>query len=429
MPKTIEDIIPPSRRRQMTAESAPEQVPKIPTNTSSLPPVPPMPPTPPSRVRINTGRSFPYGTALTALIVIVICAGVLYAFSNARVDVTPRTQMATVNADFSATRGAGDLPFDVITVTKTASKEVPAESTQTANDSAQGTIVISNTQNKAQTLINNTRFQAGSGQIFHIHAPITIPPASATGPGTATVTVYADQPGQTFNIGPSTFTVPGLQGSPAYAQVTAKSSAPMVGGFSGTRASVSQATDDATHASLQSALSANLQSALNGRVPSGNIILPDSSFISYQALPDTATSSNTVNVSEQGTVTAIVFPTDPLAKAIAYKSVGTYAGEPLTLGDVSKLGFSMTGSASTTELASAQSLTFSLSGNAGLVWKVDPSKIAGAVAGKNRDSAQSILSGFPEVDKAVLILRPFWTSSFPQDPSHIKVNVQKAQAK
>ncbi len=415
MPKTIDDIIPPSRRRQMTTESAPTLTPDYQPPAEDMPPIA----QPPKNIRIKSGPGFPYGTVLIALVVVAVCVGVLYAFSNARVEVTPRSQTVTASGEYTATASAGDLPYTVITVQKDAVKSVPAESSLTANDSAQGTIVISNAQTKPQTLITNTRFQSSNGLTFRIHAPVTVPAGTATAPGKLTVTVYADQPGQNYNIGPSSFTVPGLQGSAAYTLVTAQSTGAMVGGFAGTRAAVSQATDDATHAALQGTLAASLQAELQQKVPKDNVLVPGSSVTTYTTLPDTATSTQSVSLAVQGTLTAVVFPKDALAKAIAYKDIGTYSGEPVTLDSVGKLSLTP----ASTSTPATDTYPFTLSGTTNIIWKVDTAKIAGAVAGKTRDSAQSILIGFPEVDKVVLVLRPFWTSTFPQDPNHIKVMV------
>ena len=421
MPKTIDDIIPPSRRRAMGMDNV-EPVPPPPplTDLSSEPPNQP-PPMPPSHMRIRTGNRFPYGTAIIALVVIALCAGVLYAFAAAEVQITPTSQTGAVSGDFTAAAGS-QLPFSVVSVNKSASISVPAESTESANDSAQGSITITNTGTAPEDFVTNTRFQTSAGLIFRVHKPVTIPGATAAGPGTLTTTVYADQPGIQYNIGPSTFTVPGLNGSPAFTQVTAQSNAAMAGGYTGTRASVSQTTDDTQHAALQSALATQLQNSIASQIPSGEVLVPGGTFTSYTPVPDTATTTTSVIVSEQGTMTAVVFPKSALAQAIAYKIVGTYSGEPVTLNGIS--GLSLAPAASTTPSASSP-FNFTLNGSTTIVWMVDGSKIAGAVAGKTRDSAQQILSGFPEVAKAVLILRPFWASAFPQDPAHIKVTVEQ----
>lgn len=424
MPKTIDDIIPPSRRRQMTTEPPAPTYPS--TETSQTPP--PMPPEN-THIKIRSGRNFPYGTAIIALVVILICAGVLYAFSNAEVRITPTSQAVSVSAGFTATQGTGDLPYTTISLNSDVSKAVPAESTQTANDSAQGTIVITNTGSKTENFVTNTRFQSESGLIYRVHTPISIPAASVNGPGTLTATIYADQPGQQYNIGPTTFTVPGLKGSNAFSEVTAKSTGNMIGGFTGTRAAVSQATDDSAHAALKNSLATTLQSQLQAKIPSGYVVVPGASTITYTDVPDTASTTSSVLITEQGTLNAVAFPEDAFAKAVAYSVVGTYAGEPVTLDSVAHLTLTPSTSSSTpvqvTGSTTVPTYQFNLSGNTTVIWKVDATRIAGAVAGKTRDSAQSILAGFPEVSKAVLVLRPFWASAFPQDPTHIKVVVEK----
>jgi hypothetical protein len=58
-----------------------------------------------------------------------------------------------------------------------------------------------------------------------------------------------------------------------------------------------------------------------------------------------------------------------------------------------------------------------------VVWTVDPARIASAIAGKTRESAQVVLSSFPEVKRALLVLRPFWADTFPGDPKDVKVTV------
>lgn len=414
MNRTLNDIIPPSRRR--TLEMDPAQ--------SGPPPMPPRPlsdgPSKPPRA-LRSGKGFPYGTALVALIVIAGAVAALYYFSGAKVVITPETNSSAIAADFTATAGSGDLPFEVVTVQKTASQTVAAESTETVNDPASGPIVISNTQPSPQTLIKNTRFQTPAGLIFRIHDSVTIPAG-----GNVTATAYADVGGDTYNVGPTTFTVPGLKGSKAFDQVTAKSNAAMTGGFSGTRATVSQATRDQQNTTNQASLQTSLAADMKTKIPAGYVLIPGATFTSFQPQSDTVADGGKVNVNEQGTMVAVVFPEAALGKAIAYKVVGTYSGQDVTLPDVS--GLKLTPSVASPPVNGETTFAFNLSGNANIAWKIDAAKIAGAVAGKTRDSAQVALSGFPEVNKAVLVLRPFWATTFPQDPAKITVTTDAAAA-
>lgn len=427
MDRTITDIIPPSRRRAMELENGAGQAEGMGENPVPAAPVPPPPPPPrPLSDRplpIPGGRKrFPYGTALIVLLIVLLSVGAMYWFSGAAVKVTPTANSAFVTGDFTATAGGGDLPFEIVTVEKTAGTPVPAESTEMANDPASGKIVISNAQANPQTLIKNTRFESPNGLIYRIQDSITIPAGSATSPGTLEVTVYADAGGDTYNIGPTSFTVPGLRGSTSYELVTAKSNEAMTGGFSGERASVGQATRDAQDTKNRAALETSLREGMLEALPDGYILVPGGSFTSYTPAPDTADRDNTVTVTTKGTMTAVVFPQAALAKSIAYKVVGSYAGQPISI--PSAEGLTLTSSIEGAPVG-LETFNFSLNGNTTLVWDIDPTRIAGAVAGKTRDAAESILQSFPEVASATLVLRPFWSNTFPDDPADIEVTASE----
>lgn len=422
MPKTLNDIIPPSRRKQMEIG---EQAPTMSAPRAPEAPMTPTPPPPPPQAPMRAPRpraKFPYGTALIALIVVALSAATLYAFSGAKVEVTPATNDVYIAGDFTATASGGELPFEVVTIEKTAVKSVPAESTEEKNDPASGTITIYNTQSSAQPLIKNTRFQTKEGLIFRIRESVTVPAGAANAPGTVNVTVYADEGGDRYNVGPSDFTVPGLSGSAAFSQVYAKSTGPMAGGFSGTRPTVSESTIEAQTTALQTELQNQLTEEAKTKIPEGYILVPGAYTITYEPQPDTPGQGNNVDVKMKGTMTAVVFPNQALAKAVAYQVVGTYSGQPVELQKTDALKITP---ASSDSPVAAQTYAFNLTGNARVVWKIDEARIAGAVAGKTRDGAQVVLSGFPEVDKALLVLRPFWSSSFPQDPDKIKVSVKE----
>lgn len=409
MPRTINDIIPPSRRRAM--------------EEPGREPEPSEPPATPRTPRHRSRSRFPWGTALVALIVVIACIGGLYFFSGAMVEIVPTSNTGTVSGAFTATPSSGDLPFILVNVQKTASEDIKAESTVAANDTAQGSITVYNAQTKPQALIKNTRFQTPAGLIFKIHDPLVIPAANGGTPGSVTATVYAESPGETYNIAPSTFTLPGLTDPVQFKAVTAKSTDNFAGGFSGTRPSVSQATDDAEHAKLQAALTSQITDTVAAQVPSGYALIPGSIHTTYASLPDSTGTDGAVAVKEQATATAVVFPLESIARVVASQVIGaSYANQPVTMKSVQ--GLSLIPKDAGTPSATAP-FAFTLSGTATVIWSVDAQKIAGAVAGKSRAAAQSVLTGFPEINRAILTLRPFWLGSFPTDPSDIQVTVSE----
>ncbi|MFZ1988078.1 MAG: hypothetical protein WAV21_03560 [Minisyncoccia bacterium] len=412
MPRTINDIIPPSRRKpQVTVEA--------PSSFEAPPREDPMPPT------FGRPRSrFPWGTALVALVVVSVSVGALFIFAGAKIQIDPQTAQGTVTGTFTATAQSGELPYMLVSVQKIASQSVPAESTVTANDAASGTITIYNEQAKAQPLIKNTRFETANGLIYRIHNSVTVPAASAGKPGTLTATVYADSPGDSYNVGASNFTLPGLAGTPQASQVYAKSVSPMTGGFSGTRPSVSQATDDAQHAALQTALASEIQAAVAAQVPEGYVLIPGAVTTTYTPLTDMGDANGGVLVRMQADATAVVFPKEALARAVAMEiAPSLYKGEPVDFLDVKGLTLRPAEGA-----ASDASFSFSLNGSTTIVWQVNIEKIQAAVAGKSKAAAGVVISGLPEIAKGSVVVRPFWKGTLPQDPTKITVEVNKPEA-
>lgn len=123
---------------------------------------------------------------------------------------------------------AGDKPFIVTRIVETdvkASDAFPATGTSTtAAGKASGKATIINTTSHSYTFVATTRLLSKDGVLFRMKAASPIPAN-----GSVTVDVAADQPGPAGDIGPATFTIPGL---PPDLQkvITAKSDAPMTGG-------------------------------------------------------------------------------------------------------------------------------------------------------------------------------------------------------
>lgn len=400
MPKTINDIIPPSRRRALGQDPVP---------TISLPPRP--------RPVQKSSGGFPVKLAIVALIVVIVSVVLMFVFTKAEIHIVPTTLESPISQSFTATLGTGDLPYEVVTIEKMGSKSVQAEGTEETEEAAQGTITIMNKQSTPQQLVTKTRFQSPQGHIYQIQESVTVPKGSEAAPGILSVRVTSQLTGDKYNIGPATFTVPGLKGSEAFELVTAVSEEPMRGGFSGTRASIKDSTREATRATIIEGLEKELESELATQTREGYIAIPGGSFVTYEDEPDEA-SAGTVSVQVKGVMRTVLFKNEALGSAIAAKVAGSYQGEPVVLYDVSGL------SIQAENPPVAEEFEFALTGNAKLLWVVDADRIIGEVAGKKRDLARVMLNNLPEISQSKLVLRPFWTSSFPEDPTNIKVKVE-----
>lgn len=401
--RTFDDIIPPSRRK------LPDTPPSV---VNAAPPAAPR-------------RRFPLATLIVVLFVIAVSVSALWYFSGARIEIDPTVDPILVSGNFSAdSSSTSTLPFQIISAQKVATQSVATSGSETVSTVAQGTITIYNQQPVVQKLIATTRFESANGLVYRIKSALSVPAAKGTTPGQVPATVFADQAGDSYNIPASSFTLPGLAGSAQAGKVYAKSTGAMTGGFSGTRPKVDVAAETTAQAALQTTLGTSLESALQAEVPQGYVLLPGASFISYTALPSAASqTTGQVDVREQGSAIGVVFPAASLASSVASGVLGAaYHGEPVTLTHIDTLTLASTEGV---PKGDETMFNFSLSGNTTIVWTIVPSKIAAAVAGKSRDAAQVVLSGFPEVRKALLVLRPFWASNFPNDPNGITVVVNK----
>lgn len=402
--RQLDDIIPPSRRQT--------EAPGVPSATGA-----------PRQYGPRRSGRFPFITIGIVIVIIGLSIGALYYFSGAKVEITPNTLPVSVQSTFTATKSTGDLPFEIVTAQKVASQSIPATGTKAVSASAFGKITVYNTQSKSQRLIANTRFATASGLVFRIHSAITIPAGSTAKPGSVDATVYADQPGDTYNVGPTSFTVPGLAGTPEASAVYARSTDAMSGGASGNIPVTDPSAEASARSALVSTLRSDLLANIQDQVPSGYVLIPGSSTTTFVDLaPAASATAGQADVKEQGTLTAVIFPNVALAQAVASSTAGLgYQGEPVVIADPSNLSLSPVGGFPN---ADASSFSFTLSGTSNLVYRVDSSRISSAIAGKSRSEAETALTNYPEVKRAVIVLRPFWRSSLPADPASISVIVE-----
>ena len=81
----------------------------------------------------------------------------------------------------------------------------------------------------------------------------------------------------------------------------------------------------------------------------------------------------------------------------------------------------------TTSFADVTSINFSLSGTPKVIWKIDQTKFTNDLLGKSKSEFNQILSQYPNIDTAELVLRPFWKRSFPGESKSIQVIVNYPQ--
>ena len=227
--------------------------------------------------------------AIASGIVLALATGFAlptFVFPKLSVTIIPKVEAVPLapqelGADTAATEvdaAAKRLPALLITLERANSREYESTGKKFIKERARGTVTIANAYSSSpQALVASTRLQDGEGRIFRLVRALVVPGATVangkTVPSTVDAEVVADEVGERYNIGPAEFRIPGFRGTPKYDAFTAKSSAPMAGGYEGearvvTAADLARASEDIT-----AALVHELEQELEEKVPAGDDFL------------------------------------------------------------------------------------------------------------------------------------------------------------
>ena len=373
------------------------------------------------------------GLIIAIAIFIVVVAGGLLAsalMSGAEVTVYPKHREPTVNATFVAKKmaQADELAYEVMTLEAEGERQVSATGEEMVTEQTTGTIFIYNKQQADPIrLVTNTRFESPEGLIYKISDPAIVPGYTTDEngqivPGVTTAEVYADEAGEQYNIGPSRFTVPGFKGEPEFENIYAESTSNFTGGFNGMKFII----DDAELQTAQQALRTELRNSLLERVdaekPAGFVVYKDAVTFTYESLPSVAYGDNLATIKEKVLLRIPMFKEDDFANFIAQATVPGYDGAQVRITDPLVMTFSYTGATtSASDISNMTELSFNLGGKPQIVWTYDAEKLKADLLNANKTALTSVLGGYPAIEKANAVIRPFWKTKFPTAIDEIQI--------
>lgn len=360
-------------------------------------------------------------------------------FSGATVTAYPKRDTVIADTVFTASTNGmpADMTASIVTIERTAVREVAAQSETQVDERASGLITVYNEYSKTpQRLIKNTRFEAEDGKIYKIRESIEVPGQQADGtPGALEVTVYAEEPGDSYNRGPGSFSIPGFEKRPQEGKVYARSSGNMTGGFVGVKRVVLEKDRLTGYEALETQLRDELRSALlePGSVSESSWVDPDAVFYEFNQLPDEIAEGENVRLSLSGKVHAVAFDRSALDKFIAMRVVPGFVDSPLEITNRSELSIvvepQVLGTSSPALTPWQNGLyTVSLTGRAELLWQVDAAALVQSLLGIDKSLVENGMSEelraeHPGVDRLHVVSRPFWKSSLPESVDAIELTV------
>ncbi len=374
------------------------------------------------------------------LLSLLVVFGVYYFFSY-RVEIELWPQTEGVEGENSLSVSISD--FEDVDVLEAAIFETDfleerrtfqATGTEDSEARARGTVIIENRHwDQNQPLVEGTRFRSTDGVIFRSTDGIIVPGRSLRGgevvPGTVEVEVVADQPGEEYNIEPTEFNLPGLQGAPSYDGVTAYSEESMFGGAIGERTVVTEEDLERARNEIVEALFTEGRSILDSRIEEGFLLGRDSQY-AYRIEEENvggrageALEEFTVEI--RAHIEVITVREEDLEEFLtdSILDLADFNWESDLVGDESVYMDSISFNYSFSDINwSAGEATLELEFAGEVYSDVSSLRLLEAVSGISRRDAEELLNNQDFIREANVRFRPFGIGNIPEDRDRVRIN-------
>ena len=371
---------------------------------------------------------------LIPLVLIITGAVFYFTLSRAEIEIWPETELKTFETKLTVDKGIENINFLANLIPgisfeeeKIFSQEFPSSGKKLIEKKAEGVIRVFNDSQQGQILVAQTRFQpplekfrpsleTGENPWFRTRERIVIPAK-----GYKDVKVVADAPGEKYNIEPSTFSVPGLAGSPQYTFIYGKSFESMKEGLKKETPEVTQEDLKKAEELLKEKAAREIKDALKDKIPSEFIVLEGASKteiletfsldragaelekftfqVKAQALTISFKKEDLENFSKEFIISKI-----PSDKKINQKSLKIeYLPETINL-ETGKIVLSL----------NLESKVYS---------DIDKVSLKQGLSGKSLTETQFFLQNQPEINRAKVKLWPFWVKQVPENLEKIKIRL------
>ncbi len=236
-----------------------------------------------------------------------------------------------------------DLDFE-ITVQKISDEELPAgvipgflfseiyeesgtfrpETTEEVPGTATGTVILVNESSQRQSLVATTRLLSEEGVLFRLSDAVNIPAGEEL-----EAEVYADEEGEEGNIGPTTFTIPGLSESMREV-IYARSEESMSGGIKEVGILNLEDLEEALQSLMLKAKESALEDIESGEDFVGHIIIPElirADISDSEVDGEVGEQVDEFEVTATIEIQALLFPEGPVVEAARQEIESEYGEE------------------------------------------------------------------------------------------------------
>jgi hypothetical protein len=395
------------------------------------------------KLRVPDFNKFRLRLTLAVLLIIVLIVGWILAndiLPKAKITVYTNTSGVNVSLPLNLSTTASSVntaqlivPALVQTTSKAESATVPTTGQENEGNSATGSVTMDACETGVVPVGSVQGVPAGiaitnsNGVTF-----ITQTSTSFTGKGhtcpngqigdnfvaTQATEVTAQNPGTSYNIGPSSFTVSGRS------DVTATSSAAMSGGTDNIVQTVSQGDINSATQKLATIDTTSVKSALETALTSAGSYPIPATF--NASTPTTATSSNVGAQANTVTVTQTTsFTMLGVQKSSLNQLIANAVDQQINPSTQAIFNDGLAGATFTSSNQSATAAQVNLTTTATVGPNLNATELKSLVAGKKTGDVESLLSGYTGVTKVSVHYSPFWVSSTPKKTSKITILFEK----
>ncbi len=372
-------------------------------------------------------------------VAILAAVGVLaYLFiPKADVVISAKLDTQTINSQITAKVGAlandnanGVIPAKALSDNQEVSESYGASGSETvSNQKAHGVITIYNDYSSSpQPLVATTRFVTADGKLFRLVNEVTVPGVAMVNgqpqSGTVDAQVMADESGDSANIGPATFSIPGFKSSgDKYNKIYAKSTVAMTGGGNG--AGEVKVITDSDIASAKSKILTKLNNKLESdmKLAGGdNTIILDGALsegdVSYKISNSAGDVADSFQITASASAQVVAVNQKDLDEIIANmldKKATDKKIDPASI----KVVYSR---ADADFAAGTLGIKFQATGD--IVPDFTSESIKKAILGKNESQIKAYLSTFPNIQKMEVSYWPsFISGRLPFQANRVKVTI------
>jgi len=364
---------------------------------------------------------------IAIITILVLVAGsfiVLKNFSSVTVEITPRQQFVDIDVVFQASiePKKDELPLEMMQISREEKDTYKFTGVKQVSKKSSGQAVLYNSySSQPQTLIKDTRLETPDGKIYRLPKTIVVPGAKVEGGKVTTseieTTVFADKPGEEYNIGLTDFTLPGFKDPEKREKIYGRSKTEMKGGFIGEIAIIAEkdikAIEDIRISMKEKVNDYLLKMGANPK-PESFLLYENAKQIVFDEQknkPKVGDEGNQIDLKESAVFFGFLLKKSDVNRALGEKYLGKDAAPQIEILNLDKLDFEL-------KNFTATAITFSLKDQAHFSWKIDEDGIKADLI-KESQNPQNVFPKYPAIEKAKIIFKPSWWKNVPKDAAQI----------